>query len=107
MKIQARWGHPGPTPGNWAHYCNDLPVERMSIVVASSVPGCKVYEGVFIGDSRNDGNVEHLREQFGEGVLVPANKAFLLTPDCVHESMLFEEPTQRTFLRVASYKENG
>ena len=50
------WGHteprpPGPKP-YWAHYCNNLPVERMSIIVASSVPGCIAYPGAFTGEPK-------------------------------------------------------
>ena len=99
MLEQFRWGHPGPS--GWAHYCNNLPVERMSIIVAASVPGCIAYEGVFEGEPKNDGDLEHIREQLGAGRLLPANQGFLLSPDCVHESMRFSEPTQRTFLRIA------
>ena len=31
----------------------------------------------------------------------PPNQGYLLSPDCVHESMIFNQPTQRTFLRIA------
>lgn len=30
-----------------------------------------------------------------------SNIGYLLTPDCVHESLVFEEETQRSFLRIA------
>lgn len=96
-----RWGHP-PTPGSWRHYTPDnYPIKRMSIIVASSVPGCTAYEGEFVGWPKDDGDLEHIRPQLGDGVLLPANQGFLLSPDCVHESMRFSEPTQRTFLRIA------
>ena len=95
------WGHPAPQPGAWAHYCNQLPVSRMAIIVAASVPGCTAYEGTFYGDPMPDGDMEHIRGQLPTGVLLPANQGFLLSPDCVHESMVFNEPTQRTFLRIA------
>ena len=101
MKEPAIWGHPGPPPGLWQHYCNYLPVERMAVIVASSVPGCLVYPGVFNGYPKNDGDCEHIRDQFTETNLLPANQGFLLSPDCVHESKIFNEPTQRTFLRIA------
>lgn len=98
IKADQRWGHPAP---GWAHYCNNLPFQRMAIIVASSVAGCKVYPGQFDGEPQNDGDLEHIRSQLGRGLLLPANKGFLLSPDCVHESMVFSKPTQRTFLRIA------
>ena len=91
-----QWGIP-----SWSHYCNNVPVDRMHIIVASSVPGCIVYPGTFNGEPKNDGDLEHIRDQFGEPKLLPAGKGFLLSPDCVHESMIFDQPTQRTFLRIA------
>ncbi len=93
------WAHPGP--GSWAHYCNNLPLDRMSIIVAASVPGCIVYDGNFEGQPASDGDLEHIRDQLGDGYLLPANRGYLLSPDCVHESMVFDVPTKRTFLRVA------
>ena len=96
-----RWGHGGGGGGGWAHYCNNLPVERMSIIVAASVPGCKIYEGEFDTEPASDGDMEHIRDQLGGGVLASANQGFLLSPDCIHESMIFDSPTQRTFLRIA------
>ena len=101
MAESHRWRHPGPQPGAWAHYCNQLPVNRMAIIVAASVSGCTAYEGTFYGDPASDGDMEHNRDQLPEGVLLPANQGFLLSPDCVHESMIFDQSTQRTFLRIA------
>ena len=97
------WGHPNPNPppGSWAHYCNNVPLPRMSIIVAASVPGCIVYDGNFQGEPASDGDLEHIRDQLGPGYLLPANQGYLLSPDCVHESMVFDAPTQRTFLRIA------
>ena len=93
------WTHGGGS--GWAHYCNNLPLDRMNIIVASSVAGCKIYEGVFDGEPKNDGDLSHIANQLGDGVLFPANRGALLSPDCVHESMIFNEPTQRLFLRLA------
>ena len=101
MPVGQFWGHPSPGPGGWLHYCNALPVERMAVIVASSVEGCKVYGGEFEGEPMNDGDLEHIRSQLGEGELLPANRGFKLSPDCVHESMRFDVPTKRTFLRIA------
>lgn len=91
------WEH---KPG-WNHYCNHLPVPRMAVIVAASVPGCRVWQGEFHAVPRNNGDLSHARGQFGTGTLLPAGRGFLLSPDCVHESILFEQATQRTFLRVA------
>ncbi len=99
---QMRWGH-GPGPG-WNHYCNDIgsgSVRRMAVIVAASAPGCRAWRGKFIGAPAIDGDLSHIGDQLGEGEVLPANVGFLLSPDCVHESMIFTESTQRTFLRIA------
>lgn len=92
------WGHPGP---GWNHYCNNLPIARMAVIVAASVPGCIAYPGLFDAEPQNDGDLEHIRPYLGAGVRLPACEGFLLSPDCVHESVRFTEPTKRTFLRIA------
>ena len=98
MPALQSWEHPVPS---WAHYCNNLPIPRMTIIVAASVPGCIVYDGKFDGEPASDGDLEHIRSQLGPGCLLAANRGYLLTPDCVHESMIFKAPTKRTFLRIA------
>ena len=98
MPTLLSWQHPQPS---WAHYCNNLPIDRMTIIVAASVPGCIVYDGNFEGEPASDGDLEHIRGQLGPGYLLSANRGYLLTPDCVHESMFFKAPTERTFLRIA------
>lgn len=98
---QGYWHHPPPSEPRWAHYCNRVPVDRMAVIVAASVPGCRVFEGEFEGSPREDGDLEHIRRQLPVGELLPAGKGFLLSPDCVHESVLFHEPTKRSFLRIA------
>ena len=90
------WGHP-----DWLHYCNNIPFSRMSVIVASSIPGCIAYPGNFAGTPKNDGDLEHIRGQLPLGDLLPANTGFLLSPDCVHESKIFNEPVNRQFLRIA------
>jgi hypothetical protein len=35
------------------------------------------------------------------GEVLPANIGYLLSPDCVHESMIQKEEVKRTFLRIA------
>lgn len=87
--------------GGWNHYCNNVPAPRMNIIVASTVAGCRVWSGKFDGNPTEDGDCSHLAHQFDAGEIVPPNMGYLLSPDCVHESMVFQEPTQRTFLRIA------
>lgn len=94
---------PNPGPG-WLHYCNNIgrgPVARMAVIVAASVSGCRVWRGDFDGQPADDGDLSHISDQLGSGEVLPANVGYLLSPDCVHESMIFEEDTQRTFLRIA------
>jgi hypothetical protein len=92
------WGHGGG--GRWNHNCNEIPaLKRMSIIVAASVSGCKAWSGTFFGDPQNDGDCSHIVS--GEGEVLPANVGYLLSPDCIHESMVFPETTQRQFLRIA------
>lgn len=101
MPEASMWGHPpGPGP-SWLHYCNHVPVARMAVIVAASAPGCRAWRGVFDGQPRNDGDLSHIADQLGAGEVLPANVGYLLSPDCVHESMLMERDTQRTFLRIA------
>jgi hypothetical protein len=87
------WGH-----GGWGH-CQELP--RMAVIVASSVAGCKAWEGQFEAQPKNDGDLTHIEHELGTGVILPPNVGYLLSPDCIHESMIFNEPIQRTFLRIA------
>lgn len=91
------WGH----GGGWNHTCNNIPVPRMAVIVAASVPGCRVWQGKFDTEPRNDGDLSHINDQLGVGELVPAHVGYLLSPDCVHESLTFAEDTKRQFLRIA------
>lgn len=98
------WGHDGPTGPGWNHYCNNVSTEiigRMPVIVASSSAGCRVWKGEFHGDPLNDGDLSHIADQLGIGEVVPANFGYLLSADCVHESMIFPVATQRSFLRIA------
>ena len=91
-------------PQQWKHYCNNVPlkfVTRMSVIVVASVSGCRAWRGQFEGQPKVDGDLTHIDSQLGEGTILPPNVGFLLSPDCVHESMLFERNTLRTFLRIA------
>lgn len=93
------WGHTGG--GGWNHYCNELPIKRMAIAVASSVARCKVFHGIFKGVPSEQGDCSHLSDQLGKGEIVPKNQWHLLSPDCVHESMPMEKDCERSFIRVA------
>lgn len=102
MVSDNRWGHP-PGP-SWNHYCNNIgsaAIPRMSVLVAASVAGCIVYEGLFDGAPNEDGDLEHIRHQLPQGKLLRSCVGYWLSPDCVHESVRFARPTQRTFLRIA------
>ena len=97
------WGGGGGGNG-WLHYCNDVgasPIGRMAVIVAASVPGCRAWRGVFKGRPAKDGDLSHISDQLGAGFVLPANVGYLLSPDCVHESMTFEQETLRTFIRIA------
>lgn len=93
------WQHP-PGPA-WAHYCNNIPVSRMPVIVAASVAGCRAWRGVFDGAPTDSGDLSHIADQLGSGEVLPANMGYWLSPDCVHESMIFDAPAQRSFLRIA------
>jgi hypothetical protein len=104
------WGHDGGDgsggggSGGWNHYCNDISareVGRMPVIVAASVAGCRAWRGVFDGRPAPDGDLTHIAHLLGEGEVLPANTGYWLSPDCVHESMIFSEVIQRTFLRIA------
>lgn len=91
-----KWGGGG---GGWNHSCNLVPTSRTPIIVAASVSGCRAWEGDFDAIPRDDGDLSHVN--LGPGVVLPANHGFLLSGDCIHESMVFEKDTKRTFLRIA------
>jgi hypothetical protein len=96
------WSHGGG--GGWNHYCNNIgegEIKRMPVIVAASAIGCKAWEGQFNAQPKNDGDLSHILDQLGEGQILPANTGYLLSADCVHESMILDHDTQRTFLRIA------
>ncbi len=98
---QMAWGGGG---GGWLHYCNDVgasPIGRMAVIVAASVSGCKAWKGRFVGQPAKDGDLSHIADQLGDGEILPPNVGYLLSPDCVHESMTFERETLRSFIRIA------
>ena len=87
----------GPSP-QWVH---DGFSGHTSIIVASDIPGCVAYRGIFHGRPEEDGDLEHIRDQLPEGELLPGGEAFLFSPDCVHESIRYTRLTKRSFLRIA------
>ncbi len=98
---RANWGG---GRDNWLHYCNDVgatAIGRMAVIIAASVPGCRAWKGLFTGRPAKDGDLSHITDQLGEGEVLPANVGFLLSPSCVHESMLFDKNTLRSFIRIA------
>lgn len=98
----ASWGHGGG--GVWLHGCNDITVgipRRMPVIIAASAVGCRAWKGLFKGTPASDGDLSHIADQLGPGEVLPANHGYLLSPDCVHESMLMLVDTPRTFLRIA------
>lgn len=98
-KTVGDWGGGG---GRWNHYCNDIgagPLRRMPVIVAASVAGCRAWRGTFSGQPAEDGDLSHL--PLGDGEVLTPGIGYLLSPDCVHESMIQAAPVRRTFLRIA------
>ena len=97
------WTHGGGGGSGWRHRYNAAGEirQRMAVIVATDVAGCRVYPGRFEGEPAEDGDLEHIRSRLGAGQLLAAGQAWLLSPDCVHESLRFERSTRRTFLRIA------
>jgi hypothetical protein len=99
IPLQNSWGHSG-----WAHGCNHVETEkigRMPVIVAASVAGCRAWRGLFDAEPTNVGDLSHILDQLGPGELLPANVGYLLSPDGIHESLIFDHDTKRSFLRIA------
>lgn len=93
------WGHGG---GGWLHGCNNVALEnfhRMPVIVAGSVIGCRAWKGQFEAIPASDGDMSHM--ELGNGEVLLANVGYLLSADCVHESMIQALPVERSFLRIA------
>lgn len=95
MPSAQRWGHPGPA---WVH---GAVIKRMPVIVAASVSGCRAWRGDIEATPESDGDLSTISGHIGAGEMLPANIGFLLSPDCIHESMTFATATQRSFLRIA------
>lgn len=91
------WGH-GGGGGGWNHSCNIIP-GRMAVIVASTVAACMAWTGQFDATPKPDGDLSHV--ELGAGTLLDANMGYLLSPDCIHESLPMTHDTERTFIRIA------
>lgn len=89
--------------GSWNHSCNLVPTTRTPVIIAASVAGCRVWTGRFQGQPSETGDLSHIADQLAtaQTSLLPASFGFLLSGDCVHESIVYEEDTYRSFLRIA------
>lgn len=97
IPTQAKWGH-----GGWAHSCNNISLnefKRMPVIVAASEVGCRAWRGTFDTQPKSDGDLSHL--ELGEGFVFKPNVGYLLSADCVHESMIQSKTIRRSFLRIA------
>lgn len=95
------WGHDDDNP-RWAHGCNNIPIDRfarMPVIVASSVVGCRAWRGMFDATPASDGDLSSV--PLGDGEVLGADSGYLLSADCIHESMVQERDVRRTFLRIA------
>lgn len=99
IKGRLYWGGGG---GGWNHNCNVVP-DKMAVIVASSAPLCKIWEGTFAGVPKDDGDCSHIinpsDDQFAR--IFPANEAYLLSKECIHESLPAPEMMSRSFMRIA------
>jgi hypothetical protein len=98
MPATQKWGG-GP---GWLHNCNNIPAEefkRMPIIIASSAVGARAWRGEFDGCPAEDGDLSHI--ELPEGEVLKPNFGYLLSADCIHESMIQDNDVQRTFLRIA------
>lgn len=99
VPAQNSWSH---TPGGgWKHGCNNVGTEigRMPIIVASNIAACKCYPGIFEATPKDDGDLSHV--ELPDGELCAPNTGYLLSADCIHESLPMTETVERIFLRIA------
>ena len=96
------WGHGGG--GGWNHYCNHIPMKsiaRMPVIIAASAVGCRAWKGQFDAAPKEDGDLSHISRLLGDGTVLAPNVGYLLSADCVHESLVLTQTTQRSFMRIA------
>lgn len=97
MPSKMSWGS-----GGWNHYCNDIGsggFKRMPVIIAASKVGCRAWKGIFEAEPRDDGDLSHI--PLGEGETLMENTGYLLSPDCIHESIIQNVSIHRSFLRIA------
>jgi len=89
--------------GSWTHDRNGVMAgsfRRMPVIVAASVEGCQAWRGECSVGNPTMMEINHTSSSAKEKIPT-ANVGYLLSPDCVHESMVLNRPTRRTFLRIA------
>lgn len=77
---------------NWLY--GDL----MPMIVISNVIGCRAWKGKFETFIGEGGDLSHLN--LPEGEILPANMAYFLSPECIHESIAINLDAERSFLRI-------
>lgn len=87
------WGGGG---GSWGSHGNGM-------LTVSSPAGCKAWKQEVVGWPGFEGECDHLRDQLKDDCATLFEKEMLYWVDglCVHESMPFEVPTERQFLRLS------
>jgi hypothetical protein len=106
LEHKGYWGGGG---GGWNHSCNAVPFARMPVIVASTVPLCKAWDGIFDATPSYhdpvvfDGDLSHVQHVLDDAPnqVLPSHYGFILSPDCVHESLPALEACERSFLRIA------
>lgn len=73
------------------------------MLTVSNPAGCRAWNKDFEGKINENGDCEHLREQFPdeEGTILESNTVYWCAGSCVHESLPMQEDTQRTFVRLS------
>lgn len=87
------WGH-----GGWMH---KEELTRMPLILASSVQGCQAWVGNYDAEPKSDGDLSHISDVLGQPTLFEPNIGYLLSPDCIHESLPMDYTVARSLLRIA------
>lgn len=89
------WGG-GCSGGSWGGHGNGM-------LTVSSHPGCKAWKQWFEGWPGYEGEADHLMDQAEEenAVVFGKNELYWVDGLCVHESLQFEEPVHRQFVRLS------
>ena len=100
VHVDGRWD---PQAGNWCGLQGGHRHDgqgRHALIVAADVGGCMAYTGNFQATPAEDGDLEHARHLFTEPSFLYGDRAYGLSPDCVHESLVMGELTRRSWLRL-------